>query len=594
MSEVVFSPVSVPDCNSPSQEVLKVALARDIDERLLEARLKRVYYLITLSGKPPRELIPEELPFLDDEGFLLQHDLVIEQRYFIVIDLAPRYTYHFSLTLSPNGRELYFRIAQGSKINRDEVTIKKLFERIRIQKADMHVLIRDEKTEYQRLRTFIQSLPDEKFLSKSHEFLLAKSIGGLAMIEPHLEEAVALTSNRKYRLIPKDQLIATFFKGQAGEAARDCLGRFIAPAEPTQNAESPIIPDETIRVDDDDSSIKYYAKEAGYIVYDNNKLSIAQKIKIKNASSTSVGNLMGGLNTSTHITISSTDILQDAVGEGMVIEAGTIEIVGNVGNKAIIRANKVIIKGQTHQNSQIFADYADVGIHKGLVIADTLFINRLEAGIAKGDNVKINNAYGGKSYGENLQILTLHSNHQAYAGTSVTVNALKGEDNKFILCANAAPKKEVKYQAFLVAKKQCIQQLAEKQRIYTTELAEIKKLQPLVKQIKEDIANKNVVRAKIMQEQARNYRKLIHFVQQLKKEINSLSQKLEKINNEIMKFEENINEAFVLIKSGWNGYNEVRLKKLFEESDIVMNPYPGKDGPRVHLDEGGNILISTK
>lgn len=600
MPESTFSPVVIPDCDAPNQEVFKVSLAKDISEKLLEARLRGVYYLVSVGGQTMRELTPSEVSSIEDESYLLQEDLVIEQRYSIVVDLAPRYTYHFSLILSPDGRELYCRLAQGSKIDKDEKSIKQFFERIRIHKADMHILIRDERTEYERLKIFIQSLPDEKFLSKPHEFLLAQSVGGLPCIEPHLEIAINLKGdNSPYRLVLKDQLIATFFKGQSGEAARDCLGRFIAPQEPKQQNVMPFNVDESINAQENDSCIKYFAKHAGYIALDrnHNKLGVMQKISIKNASVTTSGNLLGGLNTGTHVVISSTDLLEDSIGEGTVIEAGTVEVIGNVGNKALIRANNVIIKGQTHQNSQIFADNINITIHKGHAEGDQVKIARLEAGEVRGEHISIDEAYGGRSFGQDIRISTLHSNHHAHSAGSIMVNNLKGEDNKFILCANASPKKNSPYQVFISGRKQFTQQLLEKQREYHSMMAELQGLQPLVRQIKDDIKKfpKDSSQLKLIQEQAHNYRNLLHYTAQLKDEIDALEQKLERIRQEITKLEESMGSAYVLIKSGWKGYNEVKYKKLSEdEREIFLNPKPGHDGPRIQLDDSMNLLISMR
>lgn len=598
MAASTFSPVIIPDCNAPDQELLKVSFAKDISEQLLEARLRGVYYLVSAAGKPMRELTPEEVPAIEDENYLLQHDLLIEQRYSIIIDLAPRYTYNFSLILSPDGRELYCRLAQGSKINRDDQSIKRFFERIRIQKANMHVLIRDEKKEFERLKLFIQSLPDEKFLSKPYEFLLAHSVGGQSCVEPHLEMAISLKETHPHRLVLKDQLIATFVKGRSGEAARDCLGRFIPPQDPQNQDEVPFSIDESIKIEESDESIKYFAQHSGYIALDktNNRLGVMQKISVKNASLSTTGHFLGGFNQGTHLVITSTDLLEDTVGEGLIVEAGTVEIIGNVGNKATIRANKVIIKGQTHQNATILGDDIDITIHKGLAEGENVKISRLEAGIAKGEKVTIEHAYGGKSFGEHVRLLTLHANHHAYGSSSITINNLKGEDNKFILCANASPKKDSRYQIFLKAKKQFAQQIAQKQREYSVQMTELKKLQPFILQIKDEIKKyqQNSKRRKLIQEQAGNYKNLLHHTKQLKNEIDTLANKIDKIRLEIAKLEESMGAAFVLAKNGWKGFNEVCFKNLSDEKEIFLKPVAGRDGPRVCLDDTMSILISTR
>ncbi|MDE7254548.1 MAG: hypothetical protein K2N54_00025, partial [Helicobacter sp.] len=189
------------------------------------------------------------------------------------------------------------------------------------------------------------------------------------------------------------------------------------------------------------------------------------------------------------------------------------------------------------------------------------------------------------------------SNHHANSAGSIIVNNLKGEDNKFTLCANASPKKNSPYQVFVAGRKQFTQQLAEKQREYHSMMVELQGLQPLVRQIKDDIKklSKDSPQLKLIQEQAHNYRNLLHYTEQLKGEIDALERKLERIRQEITKLEESMGSAYVLIKSGWKGYNEVKYKKLSEEEhEIFLSPKPGHDGPRIQLDESMNLLISMR
>ncbi|RAX57679.1 hypothetical protein CCZ01_05165 [Helicobacter monodelphidis] len=587
-----FSPVLIPDCISPSQEVLKVALSKDIDEKMLEARIRGVYYIVTINQQT-RELIPEELHLIDDEDFLLQRDLIITQRYSIIVDLALRYTYHFSLYLSSDARELCCRIMQGSRIEKDEANIKVFFERIRVQKAEMHILMRDEKTEYERLKIFVQSLPDEKFLSKSHEFVLSRAVGGEPCVNQHLEFAVNLKI--KFLLIHKDQYVATFYKGRKGGNARDCLGRFVPEQEPEQGESAPLIANDSLYITEEvEGEVKYFAREAGYIVFDGNQLMIASKIKLKNASLSTTGSILGGAGTTTHIYISSTDSLEDALGEGVVIEAGTVEVLGNVGNNAIIRANQVIIKGQTHKNSKIYAKNVDVAVHKGFIESDVAHIGRLEAGVVSADKVKIDHAYGGRSYGEELRIVVMHSNHHAHASTSIIVDSLKGEDNRFTLRANSGHKKNATYQALVAGKKQFSHELTEKQRKYANEIAELKQLQPMVKQFKEDYKNQNQnpQKLQLIREQAHTYRNILHYTEQLKGEIDTLEKRLEKIDKGIAQLEEIITESYILVKSGWHGYNEVKLKKLASGQEFFLYPKMGKDGNRISCESGS--LVAKK
>ena len=70
MPESTFSPVVIPDCDAPNQEVFKVSLAKDISEKLLEARLRGVYYLVSVGGQTMRELTPSEVSSIEDESYL--------------------------------------------------------------------------------------------------------------------------------------------------------------------------------------------------------------------------------------------------------------------------------------------------------------------------------------------------------------------------------------------------------------------------------------------------------------------------------------------------------------------------------------------
>jgi len=79
-------------------------------------------------------------------------------------------------------------------------------------------------------------------------------------------------SNRGYiQSVTKDELLIEFIKPRSGQPGRDCQGRYIEPKKPEENLAFDFKVDEaTIYTVEDEKSIKYYAKENGYIAFENN------------------------------------------------------------------------------------------------------------------------------------------------------------------------------------------------------------------------------------------------------------------------------------------------------------------------------------
>ncbi len=597
---LTFQPLFIADCEEPQKELEKIAQDRKITPALLEVKLQEVFYFLKSEGKPHFEELKEsELGFLEDEEFLSRPDVEIRQRFAIIIEPQKERKYSFSLRLGEDFRELFLTLHKGSQITYNAVFLEELFERVRAQKAIMRVLFRQEAKERERIASLLKELQNLPFLDKDYEILLAQSAGGGRCVEAtlilHFQEDPALQG--RFPTIKGGMLLATFLKPQKGGAGRDCLGNYIPPKEPSASAQNPLRIDESIEERDEGDKINYYAKESGYLLFEEYRLSIAQKIEVEEVDLKTTGSLLGGLDAPTSVVVKENHYLKEALGDGAKIEAGEVEIAGNIGSGSEIKANRVTISGQTHQTSKIHAQSASIEAHKGWVEADEVKVMRLEAGIIRAQKVHIEHAHGGKVYAKEISIRFLHSNLQAFASEKIEIFEIMGEDNKFTLTPEANPKIQSRLATLLRSFEELSAALKTKIKKFNEEAKEIKALRPLATKIKAMIdlnRQEGVGTPAYLQEKLKSYINLLKYTQAHKEEIEKLQGERHALSEEILSLQAPTLASYIWSKNGWKGYNEVRFKLLLPPKDLFIAPKTSIHHGLLRLDEHQQSILNQK
>ena len=279
-----------------------------------------------------------------------------------------------------------------------------------------------------------------------------------------------------------DDLVFEYVKPQKGRDGRGCNGKYIAVLDPkvtnTHYAPDP----DTIKIVEDDKSVKYYAKRDGYFKNDHGIIKISQEISLKSASFKNTGSINADKTQDISLNITKTHHSKDAVGSGVNISLKEVNIDGTVGSSTSIKAVDLSVAEQTHRNSKLEAiEHAKVKLHRGKLKAKTAQIEILENGTVEAEEVNVVKMLGGEIIAKKVFIEELTSNTTVIASESIEILSISGEHNHLIIDPNKIESfkeaiEELKDE--IEAKKLLIKEL---QKEYTKKASEHQELLPRIK-----------------------------------------------------------------------------------------------------------------
>ena len=284
----------------------------------------------------------------------------------------------------------------------------------------------------------------------------------------HFKEA-----NRTNSLIegvnPGD-LILEYIRPKPGRDGRACTGGHIAVPEPTVKFATYLVTDpETISAEEDEESIRFYAKVSGFVERKQGVFYISQELQIESASFKKTGSIESGMDKDVLLRIHKKISDEDAVGMGISIDVQKVDVSGTVGSNAKIQACDVNIGAQTHRKSQInVSQTANVHLHRGELKAKDAHINILESGKVEADVIHINKMVGGEIIAREIHIDTLYSNARITALESITIQNIEGNGNKIIIDPHAIESYHLKIVALVTEIKQRNTQLQTEIKEFTT------------------------------------------------------------------------------------------------------------------------------
>lgn len=157
--------------------------------------------------------------------------------------------------------------------------------------------------------------------------------------------------------------------------------------------------------------------------------------QIKACKSTNTPPLLGGIEAHITLRIESSDSSIDALGDGVYIEAMSVEISGDLGSETTIKAKHLILNGASHKSSQILAQSAKILTHKGLLCAQECVVKHLDSGLIYADTAKIQEANASTIYAKNIHIERLRNANACHFSKELIVDEIpqkRGDDNALI------------------------------------------------------------------------------------------------------------------------------------------------------------------
>ncbi|MGM0623343.1 MAG: flagellar assembly protein A [Campylobacterota bacterium] len=373
-------------------------------------------------------------------------------------------------------------------------------------------------------------------------------------------------SKRGYALaVKKDDVVLTYIKPQKGINGRDCRGKAILAHEPQEKNKPTFNVSDKIEVKEDDDKIEYIALESGFITFKDGKYDIGDELEVDEINFKSTGSVEAGLDKDVKLNVADKGEYRDAVGVGMTVEAQEINIEGSIASSSLVRAQIVKIGGQTHQKSKVYADKAEINVHKGYVKAQTVHVTRLERGIIEADEVTVGQAIGGEIKAKKIKIEIVNSNTKLFALDEIIIEHLKGEDNTFTIDAMMIKS----YHDEIEKIQQDLQALEDEyenlQQKYQKKKDFYDKNKATVAQIKKQLDNykqRQVKPPSAFLHKLKQYQTLNDDINSLNADLTLFKDDINAKNEEIEKIQAAVFNAKIICHDKWSGHNEVIFKLI--------------------------------
>ena len=587
-----------------AKELLTIAKSKNVKVDTIDFKILEVQtYTRINDGKKDNEweeISKEEISELDDASTFLNSYFQMKQMYKVKFFTKEENSIYqdFRLAIGANATKckVYLSIKEGSEITYSNRLSRDLEIIINKHKVRAGILIHifDE-----MLGKIISKFAGEVRVKESIKYdknetiLIAESFEPTLTVDDkiiiHYKKEEETDDNHKIdyasrgfiKAVKKDEVLIEYIKAQTGKPGRNCRGEFMAPKEVKEENVPTFSTDETIREDDTQKSIKYIANVNGYISLEDNTYRIKTEVDMGEISFKTTGNITSGLDSDVNINVSEKDIAKDAIGMGMEVEVTEIEIDGNVGSNAKLRAIKASISGQTHKTAQVRADKLDINVHKGSAYGKQIRVTRLEHGIIDGDVVEVSQALGGEIRAKEITIEICASHVKATASQFIEIRELKGSENTFII--DPLLKKSVKADL-----DENINEIKNLEFDINTMEKDVTKYIALIKggkasfgEIKKRLIHYKKNGIKMPQSFVKKYKEFENMQEHLKSLKDTLAYKkneLEIFKNKIPIFQDDIMYARIINRDRWVGYNELIFKMIEPPMDVTYKPKEGSSG----------------
>ena len=585
-----------------ASEIFKVAKSYEIQPETLDFNLFDVqtYTRVMLddhSGDTEwKEISPDRLHELDTTKQLLNPNFQIKQLYEIEIflkqsdDSNPCGDFKTAVGANATKSKVYLSVFAGSKLSQYS-TFSHDFEDMLNKKkirAGILIYIFDEMVPSLLSKLSAQlEVAEELSFTKNETYLIAQSPEPTATINDkiilHYETNHEIDEHTRIdyaargfiQNVKEGDTLIEYIKPQPGKPGRNCRGEFMRPEDPIVRHEPTFGVDESIRVVEDDTSIKYIAKENGYIAFENNTYLIKTEVDVGEISFKTTGSIKSGVDSDVNIFVTEADAIKDAIGPGMIVEVSEIDIDGNVGSNAKVIAKKAKIGGQTHKSAMIRADDVEIHVHKGKAYGRKILVDRLEHGKIDGDEVHVDQALGGHIRAKDITIDVCASHVHVTASRRIEVKQLVGSENSFTI----DPLLKKDEQEDLQENTQQIKDLEQELKGVKKELQKytlfVKEGTPAFLEIKKRLIHYKKNGVKMPESFVKKYKqfqKMQEKIKEFKAKNDVLEDKLNMLTTKTASFQDNIFDARVIMRDRWKGYNVIKFRLVDPPMELVYKP----------------------
>lgn len=600
-----FDPIII-DTQNIIKELRTVSSAQKIELKYVDFSILEIETEFRTNPKEEWEKITKEKEdLLDSDDFFIHPELEILQKFKIEIyDLRTKKDNiilpDIKLGANKAVTKVVATVKQSIDVRYGEEYEEKLIEIVNKKKVRAGILVGiRQKTMQKELRRIASLVRVNGILEKDSTFIVMEGIEHTPSTDDDLifhykkkmqkeDEYGRVDHSKRGYLLPvsEGEIIIEYRKPKLGKPGRTCRGKYVDIEEPKATNVSDINVTDAYSVKEDDNSIKYVACKNGYVKEEKGVFDIQEAMDLDQVSFKSTGSIEAGLDSNVTINITEKGDGRDAVGEGMKIETSTLKVEGSVANNASIKANEVVIGGQTHKTSKIESPKAEVKVHRGTIIGEEVVVDRLEGGTVVADVVKINSVLGGEIIAREIRIDVLMSNASLVTSELIEIKHVRGSNNKILV----DPTK--------------IKGLSKTLQDINDKLEAIKKaysILPKKLEAKKNILDRSketveTIRSKIIELKSKGIKPPVNLIakikdfQQLTNEYNLLlkdakakKSDIKELQNQLNNHQNKIFDAKIINHSVWSEYNEIRFKLIFPPVEILHNTKDGEVSREITL-----------
>jgi len=583
------------ECENVSQEVKRIASANSLSLSQLGFKVLKVRTLYkTSKDKEWVEADEEKIKHFRDSDFLLNPELKIKQTYKIDIfkkidglkinPLPP-------MTIAGNKEltKIIINVRKNSAIQYFSKIESQTIEKIERKKIKAGILVRiNDDLMIKGVKDIISDIRVNGTITKESTFVVCEGIASKKPIDDSFiyhykkksqnkdDQGRIDYSKRGFILaVPKGDCIMEYIKPQKGTAGRDCRGKYIAVSEPKIENETVVKHTENIIKKEDEERIKYIANRNGYVTHESSGVyDIQENMEVDEVSFKTTGSIETDMSAEVKINITQSDVFKDAIGPGINVQTYELNIGGNVASGAKIKTEKLHVGGQTHQTSIIESKSAQIAIHRGLVTADEVEIDRLEGGKIIGNIVHVKQAIGGEIIGKNIVIDELSSNVSITASDTIEIKNLRGSNNKLLIDPSLTKEHTNNMEKINKDKSKLSRNLKQTAKILDEKKKTIEKTKSIVKMVQKKILElksegKNpspALLGKINEFQVlvKDYNDLLKKYKDDKIKLKNMVEDLERIQNKVF-------SAKIINHSAWKEYNEIKFRLISPSVEKIYN-----------------------
>ncbi len=555
------------------------------------------------------EVDGEILKKFKDEKFLVLNDLDIKQIYEVRIRPARGEDLKIDVVMTAN--KIFTRVSAivkpTSELEYSPEIYSKLIENLNKKKVKLGLIVGifDDNMRND-LKDLVLKLKENVHLKEDFKIRLCECVDPIQPINDKLihhyknknekvdEHGRVDYSNRDFLFtVVQAEIIMEYIKPKSGRGGRNCKGKFISIEDPTTEhlEETKFNISDKIEKKEDDNSIIWISKANGYVDYEGGTYDISDKLDVDEVSFKKTGSINAGADTDVKINVKEKDSMKDAIGSGVKVDVSEANIEGSVGDGAEVNGGIIKIGGQTHGNSRITADRAEINIHKGYVKAREVKITRLENGRVEAEIARISEAIGGEVRAKEIYIDTVKSHSIFKASKLIDIKKITGDDNKFIVDPLA-----LSTDAHLIENiKTAISHLKNDVKILE------KKYEQKTKDIQGTLRAAEIVKNKIAKSKAegskpevsdimklRQYQSMINELKTTKEQVIEKNEKMKNLQVDLDKIQSAIFDARVINNDTWNGFNTIKFILVNPDREIEHTPRGYEREIKLIFDEDAN------